>query len=248
LSPFLIPNLKVEDYLQSQFFPFLRTGFLWRDHYKNQIKERIAAEEKWPDPTPKAAEHVDKEKPLLTDVSTHPATKAETAVTARTLTTVIDPKFQVSTIQREFVSSSIAPPPMLIESMNFIFNKWYRTSGFGAGYFESNRKELEEIINYCLKNKWRPVLITIPISNVLLDGLLDDYMQVNVYDNITKTNLHGVNYFDFTHEQLTKNNSLFSDSDHLNQKGAAAFSYVLLRHLIDNGYLPNEADGYDYKP
>lgn len=255
LSPFLIPNLKVEDYLQSQFLPFLRTGFLWRDRHNKQIRDRIAVEEKRPDPAPKVTVTADKEKPLPVKVTptpvAAPAANAAASTDFNTQSVVVakDPGFQVSAIQSVLSSPPTAPTSMHVDSMNFIFNKWLLTSGFGTQYFESNSKDLEKLIDYCLKKKWRPVLITIPVSKVLLKGLGDTYMQKYVYDNIDKTNLQGINYFDFTqNEQLTKNSYLFNDSDHLNQKGAVIVSYLLLRSLVDNGYLPNEVDGYDYNP
>lgn len=228
LSPFLIPHLKIEDYIQSQIFPFLRTGYVWRQKYNDQIRERISAEERWVTPTP-------------TPTSTPTAAPALTAKVGG------ENYFQVRVIQHELSSPSADSDKRLEGSLNFIFEKWYRTGGFGPQYFEQNRKDLEQLIAYCQQMKWRPVLITIPISKVLQVGLLPDFMQVYVYDNITKTNLHGADYVDFTrYDQLTRDTYLFRDSDHLNGKGATILSYLLLRYLVDKGYLPSSADGYDY--
>jgi hypothetical protein len=54
-------------------------------------------------------------------------------------------------------------------------------------------------------------------------------------------------YIDFSSDaRLANNPSLYGNSDHLNAKGAAITSYLLLQSLIDNGLLPEKADGYDY--
>ena len=239
ISPFLIPNIKVEDYLQSQIFPFLRAGYSWRQNYNDEIKARISKEEKWTEPAPTA-----------TAVSGKPTPVANAETTDQYIPANYADKtyfFHVQAIEHELTYPSTAPDGMLVESMNAIFNKWYHTSGFGTQFFEANRKDLERLIAYRKEKKWRPVVITIPLSKVLLDGLLPDYMQVYIYDNISKTNLQGVEYFNFaTDERLTKNKYLFGSADHLNPKGAVIFSYLLLQRLIDKGYVPKNADGYDY--
>jgi hypothetical protein len=79
--------------------------------------------------------------------------------------------------------------------------------------------------------------------------MLPDFLEKYLYENIARTNLHGAPYMDFIgHTDITGNNFLFMDADHLNKTGAKIFSYVLLRSLIDRGYLPQSADGYDYGP
>lgn len=227
LSPFLIPKLKVEDYVQSQIFPFLRAGFLWREKINTQIKDRITMEERkiTPTPSPATAQITGGEE------TAHPADF-----------------FNVNTIEQELLHNSADTPKRLEGSMNFIYDKWYRSGGFGTQYFDANRKDLENLIAYCIRMKWRPVLITIPISKALQAGLLPDYMQVYVYDNVKKTNLRGTEYFDFTTiTQLTGDSFLYRDSDHLNPQGAAVFSYLLLQKLIERGYLPKSANGYSYE-
>lgn len=229
LSPFLIPHLKVEDYLQSQFFPFLRSGFLWRQKISDEITKRISAEEKWPEPSPTPKIAVE--------------AGAGEGIEIRRVSF-----FNANDIENELTHHTQDIPKRLDGSMNFIFDKWYRSGGFGTQYFDANRKDLENLIAYALEKKWRPVLITIPISKVLQAGLLPDYMQVYVYKNVSKANLRGVQYFDFTkNDQLTGDSYLYRDSDHLNPNGAAVLSYLLLQKLINQGYLPKSADGYDHE-
>jgi|GEM_PF-1447962 len=252
LSPFLIPNINVGDYLQSRIFPFLRAGYLLREKNMEAIQKRISKEEKWPDPTPTPFNPTDQ---LVQNQGTQQAQQKETASsTKKNVLTVTEANYysNVEAIQNELALPSTVLPDKLQkfkESVEFMVAKWYNTNEFSPQYFETTRKDLEKIIAYSLDKGWKPVLITIPISKALLSALKPDYMQVYVYDNIAKTNLHGTQYLDFSgNEQITKNTFLFGNSDHLSKNGASIFSYLLLRTLIEKGYLPETADRYDYGP
>lgn len=222
LSPFLIPHLKIEDYLQVRVFPFLRAGYSWRDKIETAVRDRISHEQQ-------------------------PEQSLPTVKTA-TGSGTIDPDYfaRVSVIRKLLASPPASPSSRFTDSMNFVFNKWYRTDEFGTQYFDANRRDLENLIDYALKMHWRPVLVTVPVSQVLLKGLFPDYMQVYVYDNLRKTDLRGIEYFDFTSDELTKHTELYADTDHLNGRGASVFSYLLLQRLIDHGYLTKSSDGYIY--
>ena len=236
LSPFLIPDLKIGDYIQVQVLPFLRSGYLLRKFHQDQVEARIAQEEKWEEPLAKevlsATESVDQPKP-----------KVKLSV---------DPQeiyFNVEAINQELSSPTYLPPEKLIDSMNTLFDKWYHTDEFNQQYFAQNRKDLEKLIDYCLKNHWRPVLVSIPVSKVLVDGLMDDYMQVYLYDNLDQVDTKGLEYLDYNQDKrLVDNDFLFGNADHLNSNGQGIFSYVLLQDLIKREYLPSSADGYDYGP
>jgi len=244
ISPFLIPNLNVGDYLQSRIFPFLRSGYLARERYMETIKQRITKEESvmWQNtaiPKKEVAEPVSIPKPIAAQAF---AGKVM-SVSPETL------YFNVEGIEAELATPTAVAVKKYEDSMSVIYYKWYNSDGFGPQYFDANRKDLEQMIAYCVKMKWKPVLITIPVTQILLKGLNPDYMQKYVYENIAKTNRMGAPYFDFsTNTRIARDNFLFSNSDHLNESGAKVFSYYLLRTLIDNGYLSNDVDGYDYSP
>lgn len=224
VSPFLIPDLKVSDYLQVTVFPFLRTGSSWRNEYAQKVKDRISEEERWKSP----------------DDAPHEAPQAPPFYETHEYFTYVD------AIKHELRNPRPISNEKYIDNMNFIFNKWYETDEFSPDYFSYNRKELEKLISYCIEQNWRPVLLTIPVTSVLEDGLLDDYKQVYIYDNLEKSDLQGAPYFDFTtRADITENMSLFGNADHLNWRGGLIFSYVLLQELIEKGYLSEDSDGYD---
>jgi len=235
LSPYLIPHLKVSEYLQIQIVPFVRAGYLWREKNAKSAEETamdtFAAQWKKQSPIPKPFSPVVLDTPVVQVVATRSSMQT----------------FNVWEIQTELNAPPEPSEARLIASMHFMVNKWYNSGGFDPQYFAENRQGLEELIAYCLQHNWRPVLITLPISQVLLEGLNPNYLQQYVYDNLEKMDLKNIDYFNFaTNTQLTQNRYLFSNSDHLNEKGAATVSYLLLQELIKIGYLPKEADGYDY--
>lgn len=235
VSPFLIPDLIIDDYIQQKLLPFLRSGYLLRKFYADLVKERIAKEEKWEEP-----------KIIETEATTENDNQPKLPILNIRPEEIL---FNVEAIKAELTSPSPVDSAQYIDNMNFIFNKWYQTDEFDPKYFEINRRDLAELISYCRKNHWRPVLITIPVTEILKDGVLDDYMDKYLYENLEKVDLLGAEYIDFSsRKELSTATSFFGNADHLNSKGAAIFSYVLLHELIDKGYLAPDADGYDYRP
>ncbi|OGG00628.1 hypothetical protein A2Y99_05255 [Candidatus Gottesmanbacteria bacterium RBG_13_37_7] len=235
LSPFLIPHLKAAEYLQIQIVPFVRTGFLWREKYAKEVAEKAM--------NTYAAEW-DRKKKVVELV---PETNITDKVPIAGVHTFI-PTFKVQEIQAELDAPPDLTEKRFLESTRLMVDKWYKSGDFGIEYFEDNTKDLKNLISYCLKNKWQPVLITLPISQVLLDGLGPKYLQNYIYDNVANLDLHNVKYFDFASDtRLTKNGYLFENSDHLNRKGAIIVSYLLLKNLDDANYVSKETDRYDYE-
>jgi hypothetical protein len=238
LSPFLIPRIKVSEYLQIQIFPFLRSGYLWREKHAAEVKDKSMGA---------FAENVEKKenKP-----------SAEISVSPQTGPAPVEPPYnihsdtatyKVSEIQAVLDSRPVGSDERLTGSVEFMSNKWLKTDGFGTNYFDTNRADLQKLIDYCLERGWQPVLITLPISQKLESRLGENYMNLYLYDNLDKVNKKNARYINYsTDQRLVNNGYLFGNSDHLNKKGAVIVSYLLLRKLIDDGLLPQNADGYEY--
>ena len=96
-------------------------------------------------------------------------------------------------------------------------------------YFLDERIEnLYEIIDYCKENNITPVLITTPFSKYYVDLVSQDFLQEFQTTVNTIANDTGVNYYDYSHdERFYENLEYFSDSDHLNETGAAYFTDIL---------------------
>lgn len=96
-------------------------------------------------------------------------------------------------------------------------------------YFMPERiQELRDIIAYCKERKIRPVLITTPFSSYYTNLVSQDFLQE--FDETIRTIASdtNVNYYDYsTDERFHDNLEYFSDSDHLNETGAAYFMELL---------------------
>ena len=96
-------------------------------------------------------------------------------------------------------------------------------------YFLDERIEnLYDIIDYCEENNITPVLITTPFSKYYIDLVSQDFLQeFQATVNTIAVNT-GINYYDYSHdERFYENLEYFSDSDHLNETGAAYFTDIL---------------------
>lgn len=239
VSPFFIPHLNWGDYIESQVFPFARSVHNLRKRYASQVQERISAEEKWPDPTPSP-----------TPVSQPPAPSA--APVAKQKVRVLRVPEEERYFVVEAIQAELATPSAIShyrDNTDFMFNKWLHTDEFSTEYFDENRRDLEKLIEYSLRQQWRPVLVMIPITASFVDALPDEYLQEYVYEQLEKTDTQGVEVLDYLEfEPITSNQRLFGNVDHLEKAGRSIFSYVLLQDLISRGYLTADIDGYDYDP
>ncbi len=237
VSPLYIPNLNWSDYIESEFLSFARSGHYWRQKYAKKVLDEKSAGDK------SAFER--------NAVKTEPTPAPELPPVPLPAASANNTPPRDTTFDIDFILANLEKPTKIPgkfeNSVNFMYTKWYQTDEFNPDYFAVNKKDLERLIAFCLKQNWKPVLITIPISQELEDGLLDDYKQVYLYDVLSQTDTQGVEYLDFSSDpQIKQNNLWFGNSDHLSKQGAAAFSYFLLQDLIEKGYLPAEVNGYEY--
>lgn len=96
-------------------------------------------------------------------------------------------------------------------------------------YFMPERiEELRSIISYCQEHRITPVLITTPFSKYYNELVSQEFLQEfhNTINEITDDT--GVSYYDYSHDgRFYENLIYFSDSDHLNEDGAAYFTDIL---------------------
>ena len=100
-------------------------------------------------------------------------------------------------------------------------------------YFLPERvSELYDIIDYCKERDITPVLITTPFSKYYRDLVSEDFLEEfsSVVNEIaTQT---GTAYYDYSYDDRFRGNlQYFSDSDHLNEEGAAYFMQILEQEI-----------------
>lgn len=102
-----------------------------------------------------------------------------------------------------------------------------------------NEKYLKKIIELCYLKKFVPVLVTLPMTDSLID-LFSEEFQLDFQGNCNKIleEYPGLQYFDYSKdEKFSKNVQFFEDSDHLNTYGANEFSKQFFSDLEEYGIL-----------
>ena len=104
--------------------------------------------------------------------------------------------------------------------------------------FKESRKVLTSMIQFCLDNGFRPVLVVPPVSNIMNSHIGEDFINKVLYDNIKKANIQEVPFFDYLRDSRFGDNSLYSyNADFLNTKGRKLFSDVFVDDLKKIGYV-----------
>lgn len=102
-------------------------------------------------------------------------------------------------------------------------------------YFLPEREEqLYAVIAYCKEHGITPVLITTPFSCYYNNPVPEDFLD-RFYGTVNRiASDTNVSYYDYSHdERFTENLIYFSDSDHLNPKGAAYFMDILAEEVVE---------------
>lgn len=96
-------------------------------------------------------------------------------------------------------------------------------------YFLPERiEELYAIIDYCKDHGITPVLITTPFSKYYTDLVSEDFLREFHETVTTIASKTGTRYYDYSNDgRFRENLEYFSDSDHLNESGAAYFMGIL---------------------
>ncbi|MBQ7500091.1 MAG: hypothetical protein IJT91_04270 [Clostridia bacterium] len=106
-------------------------------------------------------------------------------------------------------------------------------------YMDENVEILTDMVEFCMRHNFMPILVSTPINHVLNDMFTDEELQVYFYGNIEKVRSEtGVEFWDYSHDPaFSDNNGYFSNADHFNSQGGKAFTEEIMKRL----------DGFDRK-
>lgn len=112
----------------------------------------------------------------------------------------------------------------------------------GEEGYKQNLEEVCLLVDFCLKNGLRPVLITTPITTVLNDIYAqespDFFPTFYRFIEDIQARFPSVPYFDYSHDQdFSPQIELFADGDHLNVYGAKKFTARVVEDLQVAGLL-----------
>lgn len=99
--------------------------------------------------------------------------------------------------------------------------------------FANTRKILTGMIQYCLDNDFKPILVVTPVSKIMREHLGKEFTQVVLYDNIKMSNKQNVPFMDYLEDPEFDDSSLYcNNADFLNARGRELFTKKLLNDTL----------------
>ncbi len=112
---------------------------------------------------------------------------------------------------------------------------------FDKGINEYGLDRLHEIIEFCIDEGYKPMLVTTPFSSYYNEA--EDF-NTGFYEEFAAltnsiANEYSIDYWDYSHDARFQDDlTLFYDNNHLNKgRGMAMFSDIFFERLSEEGYL-----------
>lgn len=106
--------------------------------------------------------------------------------------------------------------------------------------FKKTTNLLNEIIEYCLRKKFKPVIVIPPTSAIINNLLSEKFMKKVLYDNINMANKRDIPVLDYLYDERFQDETLYINSDMLNKAGRERFTCVVIDDLKRLGVIENE--------
>jgi len=97
--------------------------------------------------------------------------------------------------------------------------------------FLATTELVAEMIDYCLENDFKPVLIIPPTSKVINDMLSKKFMEECLYNNIKRSNKKAIPVLDYLYDERFQDYKLYINSDMLNRTGSEKFTKTVINDL-----------------
>lgn len=101
--------------------------------------------------------------------------------------------------------------------------------------FVATTKILKDMIDYCIKREFTPVLVIPPVSTTMHEEIKKYNLNLNwmLYDQLTKEILDKAPLFDYFSMTEFRDDSYYLNADFLNEKGRRKFSEKFLGDIAD---------------
>lgn len=103
--------------------------------------------------------------------------------------------------------------------------------------FEKTCSILSEMIEYCLKNDFKPVIVVPPVSKILSDMISKEFMKEYLYSNIEKANKRNIPVFDYLYNENMQDYKLYINSDFMNLEGRKILTNEIMQDLKKINYI-----------
>lgn len=95
--------------------------------------------------------------------------------------------------------------------------------------FKKTRQILTDMIQFCLDNGLKPILVVTPVSKIMNDRLGDDFIKRVLFNNISKANIQKVPMMNYLRDERFGDYHLYhNNADFLNARGRRLFTKVLV--------------------
>jgi len=95
--------------------------------------------------------------------------------------------------------------------------------------FVITRRLLTDMIQFCLDNGLKPILVVTPVSKIMNDRLGDDFIKCVLFDNISKANKQNVPLMNYLGDERFGDYHLYhNNADFLNARGRRLFTEILV--------------------
>lgn len=95
--------------------------------------------------------------------------------------------------------------------------------------FKKTRDILTRMIQFCLDNGYKPILVVTPISDIMRKELGASFLKKVLYDNICLANIQHVPFLNYLDDNRFSSYKLYNNNaDFLNVTGRGLFTNILL--------------------
>ena len=102
--------------------------------------------------------------------------------------------------------------------------------------FKKITKILEEMIEFCIKNNYRPVIVIPPISDILYNRFSSIFLKKYMYNNIEIANKQKVPVLDYLNDKEFTSKELYQQIDFLNSERRKKFTNRVISDLKKINY------------
>lgn len=93
---------------------------------------------------------------------------------------------------------------------------------------EYNRKKLQDIVSFCHSESFVPIIVVLPVTDIMTSKFSRSFLQSFVYDNLACVSDQALVFDYFEDKRFAQQYELFRDSEYLNEQGADLFTRTLL--------------------
>ena len=102
---------------------------------------------------------------------------------------------------------------------------------------QQNIRLMKEMIEYCKKHEFKPVIVILPVTRNLSSRFSEEYLQTHVLRYVNESATAGAPVFNYLKDNRFTDSSLYINSFFFNKTGRKAFTKAFVEDLKQKDYL-----------